>query len=440
LAVIVIVAFSVVFGGERQSADDKATVAATGGGRQTVSVKLIDLDIVPGQITVSPGSQLVLNVTNAGGMRHDLAFPNGPATRMLDPGESQRLDLGTITTSRTGWCTVPGHKEAGMTLTINVTDGKAAADGHASTQGHASAEGHGSATGHDATPVPGATPGPDFRPYPATLPPAGPRTQHVTLRVSDQTLHVAPGVTQRMWTFGGTVPGPTLHGRVGDTFEVTLINDTSMDHSIDFHAGIVAPDGPMRTIGPGEQLIYRFTADHAGAWMYHCATEPMIHHVGNGMYGAVIIDPPDLAPVSAEYALVQSELYLGAQGEPGDAAKMARGTPDMVVFNGYFDQYRYAPLSAQAGDRVRIWIVNAGLDRPSAFHVVGTQFDTVFSEGAYLVRPDNPAHGAAQAFSLLPGQGGFVEFTVPAAGHYPFLSHLMVDAARGASGMLTVTG
>jgi len=64
----------------------------------------------------------------------------------------------------------------------------------------------------------------------------------------------------------------------------------------------------------------------------------------------------------------------------------------------------------------------------------------VFSEGAYLVRPDNPAHGAAQAFSLLPGQGGFVEFTVPAAGHYPFLSHLMVDAARGASGMLTVTG
>jgi nitrite reductase (NO-forming) len=321
-----------------------------------------------------------------------------------------------------------------MTLTVRVS-----AD-HDTSADHTSSADHAASAGHDATIDPNATPDPGFHPYPAALPPHGPRVRQVTLRISDRIVPVAPGVTQRMWTFGGTVPGPTLHGRIGDTFVVTLINDTSMGHSIDFHASILAPDGPMRTIGPGQRLVYRFTAAHAGAWMYHCATAPMIQHLGNGMYGAVVIDPPHLTPVDAEYVLVQSELYLGQQGQLGDPAKMTRGTPDAVVFNGYYDQYRYAPLPARAGGRMRIWVLDAGLARPSAFHVVGTQFDTVFSDGAYLVRPGNPARGAAQALALLPGQGGFVEFTVPAAGHDPFLSHLMVDAARGATGMLTATG
>lgn len=339
---------------------------------------------------------------------------------MLDPHASQRLDLGVVHTARTGWCTVPGHKQAGMTLAIRLATTRATSS-------------------RDATVDPGSTPGGGFHAHPAALPPAGPRVHHVTLRISDRTLPVAPGVTQRTWTFGGTVPGPTLHGRVGDTFVVTLVNDTGMGHSIDFHASTVAPDRAMRTIAPGQRLVYRFTAHHAGAWMYHCATAPMIQHLGNGMYGAVIIDPPHLAPVAAQYVLVQSELYLGQDDRTGDVAKMTRGAPDAVVFNGYYDQYRHSPLHARAASRVRIWVVDAGLDRPSAFHVVGTQFDTVFSEGAYLVRPGNPARGAAQVLGLQPAQGGFVEFAVPHPGHYPFLGHDMLDANSGATGMLTVT-
>src|SRR5690606_28390988 len=152
--------------------------------------------------------------------------------------------------------------------------------------------------------------------------------------------------------------------------------------------------------------------------------------------GAVIIDPPGLAPVDAEYALVQSELYLGEPAEHGDFEAMAAGNPDAVVFNGYHDQYRHAPLVTRARDRVRVWLVNAGLERPSAFHVVGTQFDTVWQDGGYLVRPDDAASGAAQALALEPGQGGFVEFVLPEPGRYPFLSHVMVDAGRGASGAI----
>nr|WP_277605498.1 multicopper oxidase domain-containing protein [Glycomyces sp. L485] len=256
------------------------------------------------------------------------------------------------------------------------------------------------------------------------------------MRVSDETLEVAPGVTQEMWTFNGSVPGPTLRGEVGDKFIVTLVNDGAMAHSIDFHASALAPDGPMRTIEPGEELVYEFTADAAGAWMYHCGTAPMVQHIGNGMYGAVIIDPPDLPEVDREYVVVQSELYFGEEGEHGDFEAMAAGEPDAVVFNGYYEQYRHAPLSAAADDRVRIWLVNAGIERPSSFHVVGARFDTVFSEGAYLLRPGDGVGGAAQVLSAFPGQGGFADFTVPEAGHYPFITHTIVDAGRGAVGVI----
>ncbi|GIL27875.1 multicopper oxidase domain-containing protein [Actinocatenispora comari] len=390
------------------------------GPRRTVAVHLVDMDIVPATIGVPRGTRLTLQVTNTGAVRHDLAFPHGPATRMLNPGSSQLLDLGTVTAGETGWCTVPGHKQAGMTLTIQVSGQPATA-------------------AHDATIDPDAVPARGFRARPATLPPAGPRVHRVTLHVRDRTLTVAPGVTQRMWTFGGTVPGPTLHGRVGDTFVVTLVNDAGMGHSIDFHASSVAPDRVMRTIGPGQRLVYRFTARHASAFLYHCATAPMIEHLGNGMYGAVVIDAPDLRPVAAEYVLVGSELYLGPEGGTGDATKMRRGTPDAVVFNGYYDQYRHAPLTVKRQGRVRIWVVDAGLTRPIDFHVVGAPFDTVFSDGGYLVRPGDRSRGAAQVLALQPGQGGFVEFTPAGPGHYPFLSHLMIDADRGATGTLIVT-
>jgi FtsP/CotA-like multicopper oxidase with cupredoxin domain len=122
--------------------------------------------------------------------------------------------------------------------------------------------------------------------------------------------------------------GPVLRGKIGDRFEITLVNDGTIGHSIDFHAGMLAPDRPMRTIQPGESLTYTFTAVHAGIWMYHCSTMPMSMHIANGMFGAVIIDPPDLAPVDREYLLVQSEFYLGAQGETADADRIATQQPD----------------------------------------------------------------------------------------------------------------
>jgi nitrite reductase (NO-forming) len=392
-------------------------VAATGH-TTTVQVTASNMRYHPDHITVPAGDRLVIELTNADQRSHDLVLATGAKTPRVAAGSSATLDAGVIGGAAEGWCSLPGHRQAGMTLTITT---EAAHD-------------HAAAGSVDVM----ADPGPQFTAHPAAAPAvASGRLHRIELRIEEVVQEVAPGVTQKRWTFGGTAPGPVLRGRVGDTFEVTLVNDGSVDHGVDFHAGSLAPDGPMRPIEPGQRLVYRFTATKAGIWMYHCSTMPMLYHIANGMYGAVIIDPPGLAPVDREYVLVQSELYLGASGALADLAKAQAEQPDAVVFNGYAAQYDHRPLTARAGERVRVWVLDAGPNRDSAFHIVGGQFDTVYREGQWLLRPDDP--GGAQILDLAPGAGGFVELTFPEVGHYPFVSHAMVDAERGAHGLFEVS-
>jgi nitrite reductase (NO-forming) len=171
--------------------------------------------------------------------------------------------------------------------------------------------------------------------------------------------------------------------------------------------------------------------------MYHCSSMPMSAHIANGMFGAVVIEPEGLPPVDRSYVLVQSELYLGPDGQEVDVAQLQAERPDLVVFNGYANQYDARPLTARTGERVRLWVLDAGPNRPTSFHVVGAQFDTVWTEGAYRLAPGTD--GGAQVLPLQPAQGGFVELTFPEAGHYPFVSHVMIDAERGAHGVVEVT-
>ncbi|OIJ66982.1 hypothetical protein WN71_015490 [Streptomyces mangrovisoli] len=416
---------------------------------RTVDVTLADMRIRPSRIDITAGTALKLKVTNKDAQRHDLKVDGGPATPLLADGESRTLDLGTITADRTAWCTLPGHRAAGMTLDI-VVQKRGQKRGQKSEQksgqqgtGQDSMAGMtddgqmstGDGTGLDLTA--------DFsRGWtsrdPALAPARGGTVHRVTLHAGPRTVEVAPGVKQRMWTFGGTAPGPTLHGKVGDVFEVTLVNDDpAMGHGVDFHAGSLAPDEAMRTVRPGGRLVYRFRADHAGAWLYHCSTAPMLQHMGNGMYGAVVIDPPGLAKVDHEYVLVSSELYLGTPGSAAQVAKMRQDDPDAWVFNGVAAQYAKAPLKVKAGERARFWVVAAGPSDGVSFHIVGTVFDTVYKEGAYLLEPGGS--GGSQALDLSVAQGGFVETTFPAAGHYSFVDHDMRHAERGAAGTVEVT-
>lgn len=135
-----------------------------------------------------------------------------------------------------------------------------------------------------------------------------------------------------------------------------------------------------------------------------------------------------------EYLFVQSELYIGAMSGPGDLAKMQSEAFDAVVFNGYVNQYLHRPIRVEPGERVRVWVLDAGPNENSAFHIVGTIFDTVFKEGAYALRPDDRRSGA-QVLDLQPAQGGFVEFTFDEAGLYPIVTHKFANVGKGALGL-----
>ena len=172
----------------------------------------------------------------------------------------------------------------------------------------------------------------------------------------------------------------------------------------------------------------------------------MTAHIGAGMAGAIIIDPPDLDPVDHEYIITQSELYLGGNGEAIDVDKALAAQADAVMFNGYVNQYIDNPLQVTTGDRVRFWVLNHGPNKPLSFHIVGGQFDTVYKEGTYQLRngrgPLDPADyddGGAQALDLMPAQGGFIELDFPEAGHYTMVNHIMADAEHGAKGIVEVT-
>lgn len=429
LALIVGV-IGVVTGGSGGSSSASGA-AATATGTKEVDVVLADtMTITPKSIEVEAGQSLLLHVKNDGKMAHDLKLEGKTGTKLLEPGTSEDVTFGPITTSTQAWCTVAGHKAAGMLMSIVVKGAAATTDTHAAS-GSASAA---AASGDNATIDAAAMPAEDWQGRDPVLPAKLTGTVHdIKLDATEKVIEVAPGVKQLMWTFGDTVPGPTFHGKLGDTFRITLTNKGKMGHSIDFHASKVAWNEEMRTINPGESLVYEFKAEYAGAYMYHCGTAPGLHHIGNGMYGAIIVDPPNLPKVEKEFVMVQSELYLGPDSQPGDLTKMMNEQFDAVVFNGYWNQYKFRPIHVETGKRYRVWVVDDGPNENSAFHIVGTIFDTVFKEGTLLLQPD-ARKGGSQVLDLQPAQGGYVEFTFAEDGLYPMVTHKFANVGKGVLG------
>jgi nitrite reductase (NO-forming) len=315
--------------------------------------------------------------------------------------------------------------------------------GSASAAPSASGDSHGGPQ-----PSTGIEKDPNAPPYelrdPAAPPLRSGTVHDIDLIIEEKQMTVADGYVQQVWTFAatpgtGSVPGPVIRVKVGDTIRVHLKNpDTNLlPHSVDFHASQVAWNDEMTSINPGEEKLYEWTADYAGVWMYHCGTNPALHHIANGMYGMVIVEPAEgLPPVDREFAIVQSEWYLGAQGQVTDLTKAAAGAPapDFVLFNGVANQYLDHPIQIGTGERIRLFVLNAGPNIDSSFHVVGTIFDTVIKEGIWLQR-FNEGNWGSQAVDLSPAQGAIIEFQTAEDGQYPMVTHAFNFVGRGALGL-----
>ena len=276
--------------------------------------------------------------------------------------------------------------------------------------------------------------------YDATLPkaPAGDLVR-VQMTLKDMTVEIAPGVKYNTWAFDGHgAPGPIVHVREGQTVEMTLKNGGAIPHSIDFHAARIAPNVAFKDVAPGESIKFRFTASDPGVFMYHCGTKPVLAHIANGMYGAIIVQPKEgLPPVDNEYVLVGSEWYLTGDGikEPAslDMGKARARMADWVTFNGYANQYVTHPLTAQPGDTTRFWVVAAGPTNNVNFHVVGAMLDRAW------VNSDLTRFQRNVQTAIVPAGGGAVfDVKIPGEGLYPFVSHAFADVDLGQVGLLKV--
>ena len=227
-------------------------------------------------------------------------------------------------------------------------------------------------------------------------------------------LTAAPGDTVRFWVVAA---GPSL--------------DT------DFHAARIAPNEAFRDVMPGESFEFEFVAGDPGVYMYHCGTKPVLAHIANGMYGAIVVEPADLPPADEEYVLVSSEWYLDSPGidEPANLSmdKAKAMTPDWVTWNGYAGQYVHHPLTADPGDTVRFWVVAAGPSLDTDFHVVGTVFERAWVNAAM----HDPQIGP-QTVEVPAGGGGVFDVKIDDPGTYPIVSHSFASVELGQVGILKV--
>jgi nitrite reductase (NO-forming) len=267
----------------------------------------------------------------------------------------------------------------------------------------------------------------------------------VNLEMSEKKMQLADGVEYTMWTFGGSVPGKFIRVREGDLVELRLSNHSSstMPHNIDLHA-VTGPGGGAEAslTVPGHQSVFTFTAMNPGLFVYHCATSPVPMHIANGMYGLILVEPKEgLAQVDREFYVMQSEFYTkGKFGEPGlqtlDMEKGIEERPTYVVFNGSVGALTgEKSLETKVGERIRLFVGNAGPNLASSFHVIGEIFDNVYVEGGTVAQ-----HNVQT--TLIPAGGStIVEFGAEKAGKLILVDHSIFRAFnKGTLGMIAVSG
>jgi copper-containing nitrite reductase len=259
-------------------------------------------------------------------------------------------------------------------------------------------------------------------------------------------LDPASGTTYRYWTFDGKVPAPFIRVRQGDTLEVTLVNlkDSTMVHSIDFHAAIGPGGGAELTqVPPGQSKTFTFQATTPGLFVYHCGSPMIAQHIANGMYGLILVEPSGGMPhVDHEYYLMQGEIYTTApKGKAGlqqfSAENLMAENAQYYVFNGAVDAItKEYPLHADEGETVRIYFGNAGPNATASEHMVGEIFTHFYQLGSLA----SPPLAGIQTATVPPGGAAIFEVKASNAGQFTLMDHAISRMEKGNMAILQVKG
>lgn len=376
-------------------------------------------------LTAAEGQIVQLTLINGEGTEHDIAFPDQDAKSPRVNGKGASTTI-VFRAAKSGdfvyFCTVPGHRLAGMQGQFLVTT-------IAAPQTLVEA---------------------DISREPTDLPPPvgkrDPRTVRLDLFTVEQEGRLAEATTFGYWTFNGKVPGPFVRVRVGDSVEVHLKNsaDSNMIHSVDFHAA-TGPGGGAAAlqVDPGAEKSMTFKALVPGLYVYHCATPMVAEHIANGMYGLILVEPEaGLPPVDHEFYVMQGEVYTEAAfGQHGSqefsVEKLLNERPEYFVFNGAVGAIsKLHPLHGKVGETVRLFFGVGGPNFTSSFHVIGEIFDKVYNLGGLM----SPPQEGIQTVSVAPGGAVITEFKLHVPGNYTIVDHALARVERGLAGLLIVEG
>ena len=387
-----------------------------------------DAGAIKGQISpelkVPEGAVVAITVINGDGAMHDVAVPEFGAQSDQLVGEGSATTI-VFRATKAGTfeylCTIPGHKAAGMFGKLIVGDVEETVS---------------TAVDIAKNPMEVGEPVGDRAP------------KHVTydLETTEVEGKLSDGSTYRYWTFNNTVPGPFLRIRQGDSVTVNLKNaDDSINiHSVDFHS-VTGPGGgaAVTQVAPGQTKSFTFKALHPGLFVYHCATPMIAHHISNGMYGMILVEPEGgLDKVDHEFYVMQGELYTaqkhGSRGlQEFSLDKLLDEQPEHMMFNGSMDALtKTYNMEAQVGESVRMYFGVGGPNLTSSFHLIGEVFDKVYQLASFT----SPPLTDVQTTLVPPGGATMVEFKVDYPGKYILVDHALSRAEKGLAGFLHVKG
>jgi nitrite reductase (NO-forming) len=376
-------------------------------------------------LQVNPGDVVEIVLENGDNIQHNISLPDFGVLAQDVIKESEQTTV-KFKVDNEGvypyFCAIPGHRAAGMEGRLIVGNPPQIAGIDAP----------------DLSRPPEDLPGPLNRSTPENV--------RIDLEAQEALGRLADGTAYTFWTLNGKIPGPFLRVRVGDMVEVHLNNPATntMPHSVDFHAVTGPGGGAVYTqSNPGEETVFTFKALKPGAFVYHCASPMIPHHISNGMFGMILVEPEGgLPPVDKEFYVMQNEVYtqekFGTKGELNfSEEKLLDEAPEYFLMNGSVGALTALhPLKANVGDTVRIFYGVGGPNFTSAFHVIGEIFDRVYELASLTAPPLTDV----QTTLVPPGGATMVEFQVDVPGRYILVDHALSRLQRGLAGYLVVDG
>lgn len=242
----------------------------------------------------------------------------------------------------------------------------------------------------------------------------------------DKIMEISPGVFYNVWTFNGTVPGPTIRATEGDIVRVKFINNGSKSHTMHFHGIHPANmDGVFEIVGPGGgQFTYEFIAGPVGVHPYHCHVMPLEEHISHGLYGVYIVDPKEPRPKADEMVMVLNGFDTDFDTENNFYAA------NTIPF-----YYQHHPIQINANELIRVYVVNmVEFDPINNFHLHGNLYNY------YPTGTSTVPSTFTDMITLSQTERGIMEFNYTYPGKYLFHAHKTEFAEKGWVGLFTVKG